>query len=404
MSVPDTEVVLDISRLLSRVRHATPTGIDRVEMAYATYLPERVSRLAFAAVHPLTRSYGRLDSRSVARFLDLTRARWDGRAQIDAAGVVAQLTALRPRRTPPLARGDTRVFVQPSPNNLDRASLIGAILKREGARFVPLVHDLIPITHPEYARPDGAALHLRRVATIDRFADGIVANSQATLDALTPLLTRRDRPSRVALLGHEAIVPVVAHKTPPRPYFLCIGTIEPRKNHALLLNLWRRMAEREAQRGARGPLAVPRLILVGRRGWENENVVDMLERCPSVHAHVKEAGRVSDVRLATLLRGARALLLPSYAEGFGLPVADAIACATPVICSDLPALREAGGDVPDYLDPLDGLGWLGAIDDYAGDASPLAAAQARRGAAWRPAQWNGHFTAVTEMIAAVARG
>lgn len=394
-----TETVLDISRLLSRVRHETPTGIDRVEMAYATRLPDRVSRLAFAALHPLTRSYGRLDARSVARFLDLTRARWEGRAQIDAAGLVAQLTALRPRRTPPLQRGDARVFVQPSPNNLDRGSLIGAILRRESALFVPLIHDLIPITHPEYARPDGAALHRRRVATIDRYADGIVTNSRSTLDALIPLLARRDRPSTVALLGYEGMAPTVAHETPRPPYFLCIGTIEPRKNHVLLLNLWRRMAERAAN----GSAVVPRLVLVGRRGWENENVVDMLERCPSIHVHVEEAGRVSDVRLATLLRGARALLLPSFAEGFGLPVADAIACGTPVICSDLPALREAGGDVPDYLDPLDGLGWLRAISDYAGDASAAAAAQARRRAEWRPSEWDGHFDRVLATIEAVVR-
>ncbi|WP_163778702.1 glycosyltransferase family 4 protein, partial [Proteus mirabilis] len=73
---------------------------------------------------------------------------------------------------------------------------------------------------------------------------------------------------------------------PDRPTFVACGTIEPRKNHLLLLHLWRALAERL---GA----ATPRLVLVGRRGWEAENIVDMLERCPAIREHVVEVSGLS---------------------------------------------------------------------------------------------------------------
>jgi glycosyltransferase involved in cell wall biosynthesis len=114
-------------------------------------------------------------------------------------------------------------------------------------------------------------------------------------------------------------------------------------------------------------------MLVGRRVWENENVLDLLDRCSSLKGHVVELGTVPDTRLAALLRGARALLMPSFAGGFGLPVAEALAHGVPVLCSDLPALREAGQDVPEYLDPLDSHAWHEAVMRYA-------AADAHRGA------------------------
>ena len=71
----------------------------------------------------------------------------------------------------------------------------------------------------------------------------------------------------------------------------------------------------------------PRLLIVGSRGWENENVLDLLDRCTALKDHVVELGAVSDIRLAALLRSTRALLMPSFAEGFGLPVAEALSPA-----------------------------------------------------------------------------
>lgn len=389
------EIVLDLSRLLARAMHPTPTGIDRVEMAYAREL-SRVApdRLRFAAVHPCG-IYGRLPRAGVERFLDLTETRWRTGQALPRATLrrtaLRSLAALLPRPVP--RRAGVRHYVQASPHHLTDAGVMATILGREGAMLTCLVHDLIPIQFPEYARPGGAALHARRIATLMRHASGILGNSRATLDALEPYLATAPArpPTAVAHLGTES-PGAIARSPPGRPYFLCVGTIEPRKNHLLLLNLWRRWSEE------RGAAAIPSLVIVGRRGWENEQVVDMLERCPALEGCVEEHGGLPDEIVQQLLAGARGLLLPSFAEGYGMPVSEALALRVPVVCSDLPALREAGGDVPEYLDPLDGPGWRRVIGELASAQSDLAARQAERRRRWRPHGWPEHIAILLDLL------
>jgi len=390
------EVVLDLSRLLSRVLHPTPTGVDRVELAYARELLHLIpDRLRFAAVHPIG-IYGRLPKRAVRTFLDATEARWAQRGNADDAAMLRTALyhhlALLPR---PAQRDSARarIYIQASPHHLHRPALVARILRKERARFICLVHDLIPIEHPEYARPSGAAMHRKRIDTIIALASGIAANSHATLAALAPYLAAAGRTplTRVAHLGTETTETPHDARGEEHPYFLCIGTIEPRKNHLLLLNIWRRMADE------RGAANIPRLILIGRRGWENEQVIDMLERCPALAGCVEEHAGLPDQAIMRLMRGARALLLPSFAEGFGMPVSEALSAGLPVLCSDLDALREAGDEIPEYLDPLDGVAWMEAILAYAQPGSPRRDAQVKRLSGWSAPSWRGHLETLLDM-------
>lgn len=393
------EIVLDLSRLLSRILYSTPTGVDRVEMAYARHLLAQVGfRLSFAAVHPIG-LYGRLSRRAVLGFLDRTEAAWEGRLELPKRGLrrwlhlLKTLWVLRPRALP--TSHGTRVIIQSSPHHLHRENLVRNILRREGAAFACFVHDLIPIEFPEYARPGGAALHARRIATIERHASLAIANSTATHDAfLRHTRHAGTKRSVVAPLGIEHPVTAAASRASPQGacYFVCVGTIEPRKNHLLLLNLWRALA---AERRSN---FMPRLLVIGRRGWENEQVIDMLERCPSLTEYVEELNGLSDEQVRMLIAGARALLLPSFAEGFGMPVTEALGSGVPVICSDLPALREAGGNVPEFLDPLDGPSWAAAIKEYAVENSPRRAAQLDRLTSWHAPSWNDHMCIVVDAI------
>lgn len=397
-----SEVVLDLSRLLGRAYHTTPTGIDRVEFVYARELLARIpDRLRFAAVHPAGGYYGRLSTAAVRQFLSFTDARWHSRDVLPMKTVrsaaMRHLLALRPRPTPVPA--GPRVYLQASPHHLENRALVAAILKSERAKLVTLVHDIIPLTHPEYARENGRVEHRERMRTIDALASGVIGNSQATIDAIRTRVNGggADRILRVAHLGTEMddALAVTAPLDDAGPYFVCVATIEPRKNHLLLLNVWRRLVE---TMGA----GAPRLVLVGRRGWENENAIDMIERCRALGAHVIEESNMSDRQMAALLAGARALLLPSFAEGFGMPVAEALAAEVPVICSDIAALREVGRDVPDYLDPIDGTGWLNAIADYSTPDSAMRAAQVGRMRGWVPTLWSHHFDIVMEVVDRVA--
>ena len=176
------------------------------------------------------------------------------------------------------------------------------------------------------------------------------------------------------------------------PYFVMLGTVEPRKNHVFLLQLWRRWVERL---GA----ATPKLVLIGQRGWECENAVDLLERCPALRGAVIELGRCSDSALGEYLQHAQALLFPSFAEGYGMPLVEALAQGTPVIAGDLPVYREFAGEIPDYLDPLDGPGWIRALEDYAAPTSVLRAEQVSRMRGFQPPTWAAHFAKVDPFLA-----
>ena len=387
-------LMLDISRLLARAQRGAPTGIDRVEHAYAEQLLRLApDRLRFVAIDKLDR-LRRLPTGPTRRFIAMLTAQWRGEP-IAAAGVGAAArmiwvrAVLRPTLPQPLRpSGPAPFYLLVSHRHLHRQDKLQRAIAASGARLVVFVHDLIPIEYPEYVRPQHAELHQRRIRAVAALAQAVVVNSRATAQALQPFLEEAGRspPVLVVPLGVPPR-PTETNLDVPRPYFVCISTIEPRKNHLMLLHVWRQLAKSMGEQ-------TPHLVLVGRRGWEIENVVDMLERSPAIRAHVTEWTEVSDGKIGALLRGSRALLFASFAEGYGLPVAEALSAGVPVICSDIPSVREVGGDVPEYLDPVDGMGWLRAIQDYSGDDSPRRAAQLARMRNWSATSWSGHVETV----------
>jgi glycosyltransferase involved in cell wall biosynthesis len=398
-------VFLDLSRLLWRAERFAPTGIDRVELAYAKHLA------AFAPGHvSFTGHWGRLGllpDRRAAAFIAALDAVWSGTAVDNAARERTRRLARR-LRTDILfggearlyrrarARGGAAVYLLVSHHGLVWPAPLFRFKRRTGARLVCLVHDLIPISHPQYGRWGDAWRHRRRMDAVARLADRVIVNSAGTAVALERHLAAAGGkpPIRVAPLGLDLPRP----QSPPAaasPYFVCIATIEPRKNHRLLIEVWRRLA-------ARGG-AAPRLVLIGRRGRRSGVVVAALERPEPLRHLVDEHNALPDAAVAGLVAGAKALVYPSFAEGFGLPVAEALALGVPVLCSDLPELRELGGDVPEYLDPRDRRAWHAAVIDYAAAQSPRREAQLARLRHWQPPSWEAHFRAVWPLLDQFAR-
>jgi glycosyltransferase involved in cell wall biosynthesis len=398
-------ILFDLSRLISRAGRETPTGIDRVELAYAKHLLGRSTPLCFTMLTAAGR-FGLLPRAAAEDYVQAIDRAWRGDAaasqQTGRAKRLARtlrLAALsrgeRVLRAQSRSAGGQPVYLLVSHHHLEKRRVIARLKHQLGARFVCLIHDLIPIEFPEYALPGQDEKHRRRIETAADLADAVVVNSIVTRDAFQPYLARAGRapPVLVAPFGVD-FSPGPADRPPPvkPPYFVCVGTIEARKNHLLLLNLWRRLADELGD-------AAPRLVVIGQRGWETENAIDMLERCPALRGVVLERNNLPDAEATHLLKGAQALLLPSFAEGFGFPLVEALALGIPVLCSDLAALRENGGIVPEYFDPLDGLGWRAAVIDYSLPASPRRQAQLSRLTSWRPANWEDHFAAVDALIA-----
>ncbi|AHI26670.1 glycosyl transferase family 1 [Komagataeibacter xylinus] len=355
---------LDISRLIARAGHAVPTGVDRVEFEYADYLLRHDrQRLTFVAISPLG-SIVILSFDEAERFIRLTEQIWGGdhslcrRVQWAARRMVYKAAMSRLRAPHAAAAYQQAIYLLLSHHHLNRPASIARFLRHYQARLVPMVHDLIPIEYPEYARPTEPARHEKRMNTVLALAEGVIVPSHAVARSMLHYARHRRGNLPVKVVAHGVVKPSYATGVPflpERPYFLCLGTIEPRKNHLLLLNIWRDMVEKE------GTSEVPRLVLVGRRGWENENILDMLTRCPALQGVVIEYNNRSDPEVTALLQGARGLLFPSFTEGYGLPLSEALKLNVPCICSDIPVFHEVAGMAATFVDPLDGLGWRQAI-------------------------------------------
>jgi glycosyltransferase involved in cell wall biosynthesis len=266
-----------------------------------------------------------------------------------------------------------------------------------GARVIVLVHDLIPITHPQYCRAGERERHVARMRNTLRMARGIIANSRQTLEDLS----RFAAAERLAL--PKAIVAPLAPALPgtapgPRPleapYFVILGTIEPRKNHLLLARVWQSLVERLGR-------AAPKLVVIGSRGWHYDEILQRLHGAP-LQGSVLERGALTDHEVLTYLRHAQALLMPSHTEGYGLPVAEALGAGVPVIASELAVFRDIAGDIPDYASPTDEARWTALIEDYARPSSAARKAQLERLRAFRPTTWPQHFAAVDDFLESLA--
>ncbi len=402
--------MLDISRLLSSAWRGYPSGIDRVEFAYARRcraLPEQ--HCSFVAMG-LAGGFARFPRALALKLLDalqdsLAEGVHGGPAHRRARFYATIGHALlisgygRASLLDQVRREPGCVLVVVSHRSVTNTAAI-ARLREAGAGFVPLIHDLIPLTHPEYTRPGSMQAHRGMLDNIARMADAVIVNSQATCASLEGWMTKTELhcpPTLVAPLGFD-LPPVAADAClrPASPYFVMLGTIEPRKNHIFLLNLWRDL------QASMGP-ATPRLVIIGRQGWESEAVHRTLERRDTFAGLVEARGRVSDQEVAWLLSGARALLFPSMVEGYGIPVVEALALGLPVIASDIPALREVGAGVPEHLHPQDGAGWRQAILDYMAPDSPRRDAQLTRMTGWRQPDWADHFRLTDALLERVAQ-
>ncbi|MFD9737878.1 glycosyltransferase family 4 protein [Umezawaea sp. NPDC059074] len=187
-----------------------------------------------------------------------------------------------------------------------------------GDRVVVTVHDAVPWTHPETLTPRGVAWHRKVISRATAKAGAVVVPTRAVADDLA---THAPGAAPVHVVGHgvtewpeEAPIPL------PELYVLAIGTLEPRKGLVSLV---------EATRDGGIPL-----VLIGPQGWGDVDV-----RAP----HVRMLGRLADAELAYALRRATVLAVPSLAEGFGLPLLEAMAAGVPVVHTDAPALVEVAG-------------------------------------------------------------
>ena len=376
-------VVIDVTRLVARLSNGRlPTGVDRVSLAYL----RRYGSHARALFRHRQRSG--LFSEPVSQRLFELLEQWPAgaRARVRLLAWQGVLSCI--------GRGDAngRMMFNTGHSGLEDSN-VARVIKWHHVRPLFLVHDLIPVRYPEFCRPGESKRHELRLKNMLRFGAGLIANSESTLAELEMFAAEHRLPVPPTVVA--PLAPAIPSLGPiggcllasSKPYFVVLGTIEPRKNHLMLLHAWQRIIERHG-------VNAPHLVVIGQLGWEAENVEDLLQRSRALQGHITVLRQCSDSALRDWLHHARALLFPSFAEGYGMPVIEALAAGLPVLASDLPVLRQMAGGVPEFLDPIDALSWIRAIEDYALPDSARRAAQLARLGAFRPPTWQQHFSRV----------
>jgi glycosyltransferase involved in cell wall biosynthesis len=206
---------------------------------------------------------------------------------------------------------------------------------------VVTVHDAVPWTHPETLTPRGVRWHRAMAQRVGRTADAVVVPTAAVAEALRRWV---DLPERVVVAGAgvssrlartaDAGARASRAGVPSGGYLLSVATLEPRKGLDVLMAA---LAAVPTER--RLPL-----VLVGQPGWGGVDPLRLAEDLGLRPGEVVVLGRLPDPDLAAVMSTAVAVVVPSRAEGFGLPVLEAMAVGTPVVTSDDPALVEVGGD------------------------------------------------------------
>lgn len=269
--------------------------------------------------------------------------------------------------------------------------------QRTGVRVVEFCHDTIPIDHPEHAGSSKQPFADYFVC-LGHTADLIATNSDSSRRDLAAFHERvgllRTPPLRTVRLASPNVLEpapvetladderaVLARLARSGDYVLYVSSFEVRKNHRLLLALWKDLYR---ERGD----ACPMLVLVGMFGW---GVGDLWNEMQA--SEVWAAGRivllqhVSDALLAHLYRGCAFTVFPSLYEGWGLAANESLAYGKLAIVSDAPALQEATQGLCPAIHPLDYPNWRGAVVRYLDDAHARAQAEAHIRAEYQPRTW-----------------
>ena len=248
-------------------------------------------------------------------------------------------------------------------NSLKRHILLPH-LKSIGVYIAVIHYDIIPVLFPDMTNKSTYPIFTQHLRAHIENADLFICISRNSERDLIEY-ARREYPNREI---HTTTIQLGANNfgsghnivsIPPylrdRKYLLCVGTIEPRKNHRLILDAFDQLSDKY-------PMIV--LVFVGREGWNSSETIDRILRNRHINHRLYWLSDVNDDTLSSLYRHALLTVVPSLYEGFGLPVTEALMYGCPTLSSDRGALREAGGTFVDYFNPEDTHAFTALLKSY----------------------------------------
>jgi len=355
-------VALNVEQLLS----PSPGGVGRYAAKLATNLVALgvavepvVARHTHEEVKAAWQDFG-LDQVPEPTVLPLPRA-----ALYDAWHLLAW---------PPLSKdGDVDVLHTPSL----------AVPPKKGKPLVVSVHDAAPWLYPESFTARGRWFHSVGVRVAARRADRVITGTEAAAvelraytrfpSSLVKVVPYGVDPNTLSAGAEPTTSVLREYGLSETPYVFWVGSLEPRKGVGVLVAAMARLA-------AAGKTTA--LVLAGYAGWQNARLIPPEQRA-QLGESLHQLGPVPEADLQALYAGATVFAFPSFHEGFGLPVLEAMAAGAPVVASDIPAIREVAGDAAVLVPPGDVQQWTGALEDLLASPSrraELAEAGRRRAA------------------------
>jgi glycosyltransferase involved in cell wall biosynthesis len=267
--------------------------------------------------------------------------------------------------------------------------------QKYGIRYIPFVHDLIPIMTPEHCIEGLVKDFTSWILGVFGHADGYLVASHAT---------ERDLRAAARLIGHDISSDAIGHvplnadirpsvqtdmsdeKVMDKfglgagPYVLFVSTIESRKGHTVALDAWLKLMQRHGRN-------VPYLVCVGNDGWLNEDVYARMDRFQALRERVIFLSRISDADLAVLYRNCRFTIYPSLYEGWGLPITESFCHGKTVVTCDNSSLLQVGEGFATFVETGSSDALAGAVESFCTNDAELAAANERVASGFRARSW-----------------
>ena len=234
-------------------------------------------------------------------------------------------------------------------------SLLLELRQIPGLRVATFVHDVLIWRYPAYFLPTDRTIWLSAFVQILGISDVLMASSLYVTDEIRTCAVALGLPCpEVLRTGMASTFPDIMPTQPSeivrqlmeQRFVLCVGTLEVRKNHAFLLDVWDQL---HAEYGD----AMPRLVFAGKIGWKVTSLLRRIKELKWGRTHFLHIESVSDSDLAWLYGHCLFSAYPSLAEGWGLPISESLARGTPCLAANTASLPEAGGDLALYCPPND---------------------------------------------------
>lgn len=230
-----------------------------------------------------------------------------------------------------------------------------------GAKIKVMIYDLIPLLHPKFSPKSFNRLYGKKLLALSQFAHSYFAISQCTADDLKLYLLNTGKRTNASIVtiplaqefpewtGVETVKKTIRSQIETMSkssFVLCIGTVEQRKNPLALLAVWQRLVKEHGN-------AIPKLVFAGKTGWHIDEFKSIMKKTNCLDGHVIHIEDANDAELTFMLKQCLFTAYPSFYEGWGLPIGEALWFGKTCVTSSTSSMPEAGGDMCLYADPND---------------------------------------------------